>query len=234
MNDLRGKWRVPFQYNAAEAHMTQQTNQRDLPVRIAGHQIGTALYQPLPSSVSILSGWYKPGTTWIRPKNENKEERMNAITEKRANIASVILRVSLGLLLWTIGASAMDLRIEPVPAKEHRVVIDLRADRAQIENLQRWVNAGHDPWCLDSQLVAAATLRRVSREPAGYEPASLTPEVERTENTKMIYTFHALGGRTRYRITLRRHLYLLRSAGSLRRIIWTPETAEITTTDARD
>lgn len=159
---------------------------------------------------------------------------MNAITKKPTDIATLILRVSLSLLLWTIGASAMDLRIEPVPVKEHRVVIDLRADRAQIENLQRWVNAGHDRWCLDSQLVAAATLRRTSRESADYEAASPTPEVEHKENTKTVYTFHTLDGRATYRITLRRHLYLLRSAGSLRRIIWTPETAEIITTDARD
>lgn len=49
-----------------------------------------------------------------------------------------------------------------------------------------------------------------------------------------MYTCHSSDGRTTYRITLRRHLYLLRSAGSLQRIIWTPESAEIITRDTGD
>jgi hypothetical protein len=36
---------------------------------------------------------------------------MNPITEKHPGIAAVVLKVSLSLFLWTIGASAMDLRI---------------------------------------------------------------------------------------------------------------------------
>jgi hypothetical protein len=42
-------------------------------------------------------------------------------------------------------------------------------------------------------------------------------EIEHSHNTKMVCSFHSRYGRTTYRITLRRHLYLLRSAGSLHR-----------------
>jgi hypothetical protein len=164
----------------------------------------------------------------------SEEEKMNAIAEKRAGIADVVMRVSFSLLLWTVGASAMNVRVAPVAPKEHHVTLNLRTERAQIENLQRWVNAGHDPLCLDPQLVAAATLRRVAPQLAEYEAAALTEEVEHADNTKTVHTFYSLDGHTVYRITLRRHLYLLRSAGSLRRIIWTPETAEIITAERRD
>lgn len=114
------------------------------------------------------------------------------------------------------------------------MVVHFPADRAQEEALQRWVNAGHDAWCRDPQLVATAALRRVSSQFSEYELASLPLELERSEKTRAVYTFHSLDGRTTYRITLRRHLYLLPSAGSVRRIIWIPESAEIITRAAQN
>jgi len=173
--------------------------------------------------------------------------RMNCISEEAVMNATtplahptfrkafpMMLRIVCSLLLWSIGASAMDLRITPFAAKEHRVVVTFPVDRAKAEELQRWVNAGHDPWCRDSQLVAISALRRVSGESEGYESASLSAELEQNQRTKAVYTFHSLDGRTTYRITLRRHLYLLPAAGSLHRIIWIPETAEIITRAAQD
>ena len=149
-------------------------------------------------------------------------------------ILPVILRITSSLLLWTLGASAMDLRVAQIQPNEHRVTINFPTERSNVEALQRWVNAGHDAWCRDPQLVAASALRRVSPEFSDYELASLPLELEQTENTRAVYTFHSLDGRTTYRITLHRHLYLLRSAGSLNRIIWIPESAEIVTRDSRD
>jgi hypothetical protein len=146
----------------------------------------------------------------------------------------MMLRIACSLLLWSVGASAMDLRITPLAAKEHRVVVTFPVDRAQAEELQRWVTAGHDPWCRDSQLVAISALRRVSGESEGYESASLNAELELSQKTKAVYTFHSLDGRTTYCVTLRRHLYLLPAAGSLHRIIWMPETVEIITRAAQD
>jgi hypothetical protein len=149
-------------------------------------------------------------------------------------ILPVILRVTFSLLLWTLGASAMDIGVGQTQPKEHRVVLHFPDDRAKAEDLQDWVNAGHDPWCRDPQLVAVATLRRVSSQLADYELASLPLELEHSQRTKAVYTFHSLDGRTTYRITLRRHLYLLPTAGALHRIIWIPESAEIVTRDTRD
>ncbi len=163
-----------------------------------------------------------------------QEDTMNANPRQSSRrslktILPVILRITFSLLLWTLGASAMDLRVAQIQPNEHRVTINFPTERSNVEALQRWVNAGHDAWCRDPQLVAASTLRRVSPEFSDYELASLPLELEQTENTRAVYTFHSLDGRTTYRITLHRHLYLLRSAGSLNRIIWIPESAEIVT-----
>jgi len=150
------------------------------------------------------------------------------------SVLPVIFRITLSLLLWTLGAAAMDIHVTPIPPKEHRVVFNFPVDRAKAENLQRWVNAGHDSWCRDPQFVASEALRRISPELGEFEPASLPLELERNTRTKTVYTFHSLDGRATYRITLRRYLYLLPTAGSLRRVIWIPESAEIITRDVRD
>lgn len=128
MTEFRGKWRVPFQYIALEAHMTQQSNQCDSTVQTAGHQVGTALHQPLPSKACFLCRRDRDALTWTNVNHRNMEVRMNAIGEKRTGIAAVILRVSLSLLLWTIGASAMDLLIAPVTPKERYVTVNLRME----------------------------------------------------------------------------------------------------------
>ena len=168
-----------------------------------------------------------------------KEDVMNPNTQKRERkaisiVLPVILRITCSLLLWTLGASAMDIRLSQIQSKEHRIVLDFPIDRAKVENLQRWVNDGHDPWCRDPQLVAAATLRRVSPGLAEYGSASLSLELEHSAKNSAVYAFHSFDGRTTYRVTLRRHLYLHPTAGSLRRMIWIPETVEIITRDTQD
>ena len=160
---------------------------------------------------------------------------MNVATRvPRQRFVVVLGRVTLSLLLWTLGASASDLQVTPIQPKAHRIVVHFPIDRTHAEELQRWVNAGHDPWCLDPQLVAASALRRVSPDLQEYEPASFSLELVRANQTESSYIFHSLDGRTTYRITLRRHLYLLPLAGSLHGIVWIPETAEISPGDTRD
>jgi hypothetical protein len=168
-----------------------------------------------------------------------KEEVMNSDTRQLAHknfttILPVILRITFSLLLWTLGAANMNLTVAQTQPKEHRVVKNFPIDRATLENLQRWVNAGHDDWCRDPQLVAVAALRRVSPEFSDYESASLSLQLERSRKARAIYSFHSLDGKTTYRITLRRYRFLLPTAGSLHQIIWVPERAEIVNRDTRD
>jgi hypothetical protein len=149
-------------------------------------------------------------------------------------IIPVILRITLSLFLWTLGASAMDLRITQPQPKDHRVFLKFPVDHGKVQNLQRWVNAGHDTWCRDPHLVADATLRRISPDLAGYESASLPLELETSQKTRTVYIFHSLDGLSTCHITLRRYRFLLPAAGDVRQIIWIPESAEIVTRDSRD
>jgi hypothetical protein len=131
---------------------------------------------------------------------------------------------------------AATMEIAAAQTREHREVRNFPMDRAHIETLQRWVNSGHDEWCRDPQLVASAAVRQVSPHfpESEFELASRPLEGEPSRVTKAIYTYHSLDGRTTCRITLRRFRWLLPTAGTLRRLIWVPERAEIITRDTFD
>jgi hypothetical protein len=164
----------------------------------------------------------------------HQEDRMNPLHRNSTSIRTivpVILRITFSLILWTLGAASMNLAAaEP---KEHRAVYNFSVERAKIEDLQRWVNAGHDSWCREPQLVAAVSLRRVLLESGDFDLASLPLEVEHSQKTSAVYIFHSLDGNTTYRVTVRRYHWLLPVAGNLRKMIWVPEHAEILTRDSR-
>ena len=102
---------------------------------------------------------------------------MNTLDQNPARsiraILPVTLRITFSLILWTLGAAPM--RLAAAEMKEHRAVYNFAVDRAAIEHLQRWVNAGHDAWCRDPQLVASASLRRVLSD-SDFELASFPLE----------------------------------------------------------
>jgi hypothetical protein len=147
---------------------------------------------------------------------------MNPIAQR--NTLDAILAILLCMLVSVRGSSA-DLRAGQIQPKVHRILLRFPVDRAKAEDLQRWVNAGHDPWCRDPQLVAASALGRISSQSSEFETTSL--QLESNEKSQAVYTFHSLDGYTTYRITLRRYRFLLPTAGSLQGIVWIPETAEI-------
>jgi hypothetical protein len=165
----------------------------------------------------------------------HQEDRMNPLHRKSIasirTILPVILRITFSLILWTLGAASMNLvAAEP---KEHRAVYNFSVERAKVEDLQRWVNAGHDSWCRDPQLVAATSLRRIVPDSEDFDLASLPLEVERRQKTSAVYIFHSLDGNTTYRVTVRRFRWLLPVAGNLHKMIWVPEHAEILTRDSQ-
>jgi hypothetical protein len=140
-------------------------------------------------------------------------------------ILPAILRGSLGLVLGLLAFAASGTAQERI--REHRVAKVFPVHRAEAENLQRWVNAGHETWCRNAELVAAATLQRVAPEANGYELAVSIPlDTHQPSATKAVYTFHSLDGRTSYRITLRRYPWPLSSARSTKEMIWIPVESE--------
>ena len=149
-------------------------------------------------------------------------------------ILPVILRITFCLLLWTLGASSM--RLVEAQTLQHHELHKLPVNRTRIENLQRWVNNGHDTWCRDAKSVATATVRRISPEFAHYdfELASLTTQDGEPSANKAVYTFHSLDGHTSYRVTLRRFKWQTKIAGASRRRVWVPVRTETITRDSLD
>jgi hypothetical protein len=144
-------------------------------------------------------------------------------------ILPVILRITVCLLLWTLAGAGMSV-IE-AQTREQRVVHKIPVNHTRIENLQRWVNSGHDTWCRDPKSVATATVRRISPEFAHYdfELASLTTPEGKPSANKAVYEFHSLDGHTAYRVTLRRFNWQKKLAGSPSSRVWVPVRTETIT-----
>jgi hypothetical protein len=163
-----------------------------------------------------------------------QEGAMNRINTNRPPhntqiILPALLRVTLTLLLVLLGvASAPSTYAQTKP---HRIVKTYRINRANAENLQRWVNAGHDTWCRDPKLVAAHALEQFAPGLADstFELASQPVERKFSHGTTAVYTYHSLDGQTTYRITLRRPQWLRPTAGSLNNTVWLPDRLEILT-----
>ena len=163
----------------------------------------------------------------------NKNANSGAAGTFRA-ILPVILRITFCLAMWTLGV--MTMSIAEAQTREQRVAQRIPVDRARVENLQRWVDAGHDTWCRDPQSVAAMALRRVAPEFSNYdfELASLTTGNETVSPTQAVYTFHSIDGRTSYRISLRRFRWQSKTTVSPNERIWIPVRSEKLTRESLD
>jgi hypothetical protein len=161
-----------------------------------------------------------------------REEAMNASNTNRPTritqiIFPALLRLTLAFLLVLLGiASAPPASAQ---TKSHPFVKTYPINRANAENLQRWINAGHDTWCRDPKQVAAHTLEQFAPGVADstYELASQPVVQKLSHGRTAIYTYHSLDGRTTYRVTLRRPQWLRPTAGTLNKTVWLPTRLEI-------
>jgi hypothetical protein len=159
---------------------------------------------------------------WSQKFETPKEKNMNSQKVTSHSVAQqkmipMVLSITVNLLLWTLGLATMSLaHTENGP---QHVVQEFQIDRSRVENLQRWVNSGHDTWCRSGDLVAQATLQRIAPEFSAAETEQLGPY-------KAIYTYHSLDGRVTYRITVVRCPWLLNSAGSKDALVWMPIRTE--------
>jgi len=146
-------------------------------------------------------------------------------------IAGVVCSASLVIVL----AGAMCVAPVAATAKsgdETRVVSYRAVDRAEVENLQRWVAAGHEDWCKDARLVAAEELKRLAAD--FVDDASELTTVNIGESSgdsngakKMAFEWTPLDGRATYRVTVERFEWLLPIAGDADAVVWVPTTTEI-------
>jgi len=141
-----------------------------------------------------------------------------------------------GMRAIRAGALAALTFVAPVIASAapdvHKEVRIPRVDRRAIENLQRWVNGGHDAWCKDAQEVASAELRRVAPEFSGerFDLVSLPVEAETKSAKRAVFVWTAIDGGATYRVTVERYDWLKAVADSESKIVWVPSRVEITRT----
>jgi len=168
------------------------------------------------------------GQAQIVVRREDVMDRnvVRGAAEKFRVILPAILRITFCLAMWTLGV--MSMTIAEAHMREQRVAQEIPVDRARIENLQRWVDSGHNTWCRNPQFVAAMALRRVAPEFSNYdfELASLTTGHEKVSQAQAVYTFYSIDGHTSYRITLRRFRWQGKSAASHDDRIWVPVRSE--------
>ena len=102
-------------------------------------------------------------------------------------------------------------------------------DRAAIENLQRWVSAGHDAWCKDAALVASAEMRRLAPQFSGeqFDLVALPLAVESTTARRATFSWTTLDGKTTYRVTVLRYAWLQPIAHDAKSIVWVPVSREV-------
>ena len=126
------------------------------------------------------------------------------------------------------GMSVMPLAAAGERANESRVIRYRAVDRVAVENLQRWVAAGHEDWCKDPRLVAANELTRITPDFGGDAVKVSTDDLkEIPHEKKMTFSWAPLDGRAIYRITVERFDWLLPIAKDTNGIVWVPTVVEI-------
>ena len=153
---------------------------------------------------------------------------------KERKIGTGIRRV---IAMGTAGMVAGVMMLAPVVTArardEDRVVSEIAVDRARVENLQRWVSAGHADWCKDARVVAAEELWRVAADFSGdgFEMNLVSEglDAKAGAGNREIFEWAPLDGRAVYRVTVERFAWLMPIAKSTDATVWVPTSMEIRT-----
>ncbi len=110
-----------------------------------------------------------------------------------------------------------------------RITNDRTINRAEVENLQRWVSSGHADWCKDARLVAAEELWRLAPEYSGdgFELNAISAEPIANGGNRVTFEWAPMDGRALYRVTVERFDWLLPFAKNSESIVWVPTSTEI-------
>ena len=196
----------------------------------------TAALEPMSQRLLLLQRRVRShpagGFLDLKKSKETTMKTLSAVAMKmQMSLASRSIRRRLiGAVLLGAFSFVVPVLAAASPAP-HKVVKVPMIDRRAMENLQRWVNNGHDEWCKDAQLVASAEMRRIAPDFAGYQfdLASLPLEKDSHEANRVVFRYTSFDGRVTYRITLRRYAWLLPIAGDQKSIVWVPARTEILT-----
>lgn len=137
--------------------------------------------------------------------------------------------IAIGLMTAALAAAAHSAPVNKTANEERAVEANANIDHARIENLQRWVSAGHEEWCKNARLVAMDELRRVAPAFAG-DAADLEAapmDQEAASENRAVFAWSSPDGRATYRVTVEKFDWLLPIAGEKDAIVWVPTHVEI-------
>src|SRR5215475_10047535 len=99
----------------------------------------------------------------VETKKRIREEVMNGtFTQWAVNsrTKTIVKGIMGGILAAMFAVAVHSTPLPSAGGADHRIEINREVDRVKVENLQRWVSAGHEEWCKDPRLVAIDELRR--------------------------------------------------------------------------
>jgi hypothetical protein len=152
--------------------------------------------------------------------------------EKRNMRSGLKRTVAIGVAGMLAGAMTLaPLAAASSVGKEERIVNERAINRAEVENLQRWVSSGHADWCKDARLVAAEELWRLAPEYSGdgLELNAISGETHAAGGDRVTFEWASMDGRAVYRVTVERFDWLLPIASDTEAIVWVPTSTEIRT-----
>lgn len=176
------------------------------------------------------AGALKKNTNSAMDLKKIREEIMNGTFGQNRAVTrtnTLATRLAAGILAGLL-AFAEPAASAAAPA-ERRVDVSRDLDRVKIENLQRWVSAGHEQWCKEARLVAMDELRRVAPSFGGNSADldALPLDTESADARRAVFVWSSPDGRATYRLTVERFGWLLPIAGDANAIVWVPTHAEI-------
>jgi hypothetical protein len=176
----------------------------------------------------------------VESKRKIREEVMNGTFARRvanSRMKTVSMRFASGILMGMLtGVAAVaapwTFATGTVAAGTGKSAdMSLSVDRAKVETLQRWVNAGHEEWCKDARLVAMDEMKRAAPAFAGgaADLEALPLDTDSEDAGRVVFVWSSPDGRATYRITVERFDWLLPIAGEVNSIVWVPTHAEVLT-----
>lgn len=152
-----------------------------------------------------------------------RSERDVRTTRLSRKVAAIGVAGIFGAITLAPVALAGNTRKED-PISHERVI-----NRAKVENLQRWVSAGHADWCKDARVVAAEELWRLAPDYSGDGFELAAPIAGQTGGNRVTFEWAPMDGRALYRVTVERFDWLLPIAKNTESIVWVPTSTEILT-----
>ena len=137
---------------------------------------------------------------------------------------------AVGMVGTLAGAMALAPVAAAATARAAEVISEPRViDRMRVENLQRWVSAGHADWCKDPRLVAAEELWRLAPDFSGdgFELNVASGDFDANGGNRVTFEWAPRDGRAIYRVTVERFEWLLPIAKNTEAIVWVPTSTGI-------